>query len=151
VDEAGVPGVFAKLNLKDQRAIVLLNAPASFEPAVAALKGVSVERDPKKVTAVQFALAFVTTQSELDRLSDELAKKAVGDALLWFAYPKATSKRYQCEFNRDSGWQALYRAGFRKVRIVAIDEDWSALRFRRIEHVKPKGAPLKKVKRTARR
>ena len=27
-------------------------------------------------------------------------------------------------------------AGFEPVRQVAIDEDWSALRFRRVEHVK---------------
>jgi hypothetical protein len=151
VDESDVASVFGKLNLKDQREIVLLNAPASFEPEVAALKGVDVERDPKKVTAVHFALAFVTTQSELDRLSNLLSKKATSDALLWFAYPKGTSRRYQCEFNRDSGWQALYRAGFRKVSIVAIDEDWSALRFRRIEHVRPKGAPVTKGKRATRK
>ena len=26
--------------------------------------------------------------------------------------------------------------GFEPVRMVAIDEDWSALRFRRVEHIK---------------
>ena len=52
------------------------------------------------------------------------------------AYPKASSKRYQCEFNRDTGWAAVGVAGFESVRQVAIDEDWSALRFRRTEYVK---------------
>ncbi len=145
-----MPSVFGKLNLKDQREIVLINVPASFEPEIAALRGAVVQRDPKKVKAVQFALAFVTAQAELDRLSSLLAKKAAGDALLWFAYPKGTSRRYECEFNRDTGWQVLYRAGFRKVRIVAIDADWSALRFRRIEHVHPKGVPGAKARRAAR-
>jgi hypothetical protein len=59
-----------------------------------------------------------------------------GDALLWFAYPKGTSKRYHCEFNRDTGWQVIRDAGFDSVRQVAIDEDWSALRFRRVEFIK---------------
>jgi len=55
----------------------------------------------------------------------------------WFAYPKGTSKRFRCEFNRDSGWHVLRSAGFDSVRMVAIDEDWSALRFRRRELIKP--------------
>jgi hypothetical protein len=40
-----------------------------------------------------------------------------------------------CEFNRDKGWGVLARSGFDCVRQVAIDEDWSALRFRRIEFI----------------
>ncbi len=51
-------------------------------------------------------------------------------------YPKGTSKKYTCEFNRDNGWQRLGEHGFEPVRMVAIDEDWSALRFRRAEHIK---------------
>lgn len=49
---------------------------------------------------------------------------------------EGTSRRYTCEFNRDTGWAALHKAGFDTVRQVAIDEDWSALRFRRIEYIK---------------
>ena len=128
--------IFQKLNLKAQREIVVFNAPASFEPELARLDGVKVLRDPKKSPAVQFALAFATRQAEVDRLSKILAACAEGDALLWFAYPKGTSKRYTCDFNRDTGWQVIRKAGFESVRQVAIDEDWSALRFRRLQYVK---------------
>ena len=128
-----MPSVFEKLNLKQQPEILVINAPSSFEPELAALKGVVILRDPKKVKAVAFALAFATTQAEVDALSKTLAGKAEGDALIWFAYPKGTSKRYKCEFNRDTGWAAMRAAGFDTVRQVAIDEDWSALRFRRVE------------------
>ncbi len=55
---------------------------------------------------------------------------------MWIAYPKGTSKRYACEFNRDTGWRALGRLGFEPVRQIAIDEDWSALRFRRADFIK---------------
>jgi hypothetical protein len=129
--------VFEKLNLKQQREIVVVNAPASFEPELLALQDVAVLRDPKKAKAIQFALAFATRQADVDALAEALAKKAEGDALLWFAYPKSTSKRYRCEFNRDTGWNAMRSAGFDTVRQVAIDEDWSALRFRRVEYIKP--------------
>ena len=133
--------VFEKLNLKQQKEILVVNAPSSFEPELAALKGVVVLRDPEKASAVHFAIAFATRQAEVDKLSRVLAAKADGDALLWFAYPKGTSKRYKCEFNRDTGWSTIRGAGFDTVRQVAIDEDWSALRFRRTEYIKaPEGS-----------
>ena len=128
--------IFQKLNLKAQRDIAVFNVPASFEPELARLDGVKIVRNPKRITAVQFALAFVVQQVELDRLSTMLAAGSDGDAVLWFAYPKGTSKRYACEFNRDNGWQVIRKAGFDSVRQVAIDEDWSALRFRRTQYVK---------------
>jgi len=125
-----MPSIFEKLNLKQQREILVVNAPPSFEPELLALESVTVLRDPKKAKAIHFALAFATKQAEVDAVAQLLASKAEGDALLWFAYPKGTSKRYTCEFNRDTGWSALRSAGFDTVRQVAIDEDWSALRFK---------------------
>jgi hypothetical protein len=83
-----------------------------------------------------FALAFVITAAELDAASRKLTAAATGDAILWMVYPKGTSKKYQCEFNRDSGWPGLAAAGFEPVRLVAVDADWSALRFRRVEYIK---------------
>ncbi|HTP39252.1 MAG TPA: hypothetical protein VMI92_06715 [Steroidobacteraceae bacterium] len=131
-----MPSVFSKLNLKDQREIVVMDPPSSFEPELKSLAGVKVVRDAARVKAVSFALVFATTQWQVDAAIKVLAPKAAGDALLWFAYPKGTSKRYQCDFNRDTGWAALGKAGFEPVRMVAIDADWSALRFRRTEFIK---------------
>ena len=128
--------LFDKLNLKDHCEILVVNAPLSFESELAALAGVTVLRDPGSVKVVRFALAFATAQAEVDRLAKLLSAKAEGDALFWFAYPKGTSKKYKCDFNRDTGWSVLKSAGFDTERAVAIDEDWSALRFRRVEFIK---------------
>ena len=130
--------VFGKLNLKNHAEVLVLDAPESFEPELAALSGVRVVRKLADAKQVGFALVFVTRQASLDRVSEQLVKKAVGDALLWVAYPKGTSRRYTCDFNRDTGFGTLRRLGFDSVRQVAIDEDWSALRFRRNEHIKAK-------------
>jgi hypothetical protein len=128
--------LFKKLNLGTHDEIVVFNAPDSFESELKQLKGVKIVRDPSKPKAIQFGLAFAMTQAQLDRASKLLATGSEGDAVLWFAYPKGTSKRYVCEFNRDAGWGVIRAAGFESVRMVAIDEDWSALRFRRLEYVK---------------
>jgi hypothetical protein len=127
---------FAKLNLKDQKDIVIENAPASFEKEIASLKSVTVRRSMSETKQVEFSLTFATKQKEVDSLARTVARKAAGDAIVWIAYPKKTSKKFTCEFNRDSGWPSMGQAGFEPVRMVAIDEDWSALRFRRAEFIK---------------
>jgi hypothetical protein len=131
-----VSEVFKKMNLKEENEILVLNAPASFEGELAALTGVKVVRSLEAAGAVRFALAFVQKEAELEVLSRALVAQAAGDVLLWFAYPKKTSRKFQCDFNRDSGWDALRGAGYESVRMVAIDEDWSALRFRKTAFIK---------------
>ena len=131
-----MPTTFEKLNLKGQKQILVLHAPASFEPELAGLQGVTILRDLKSAGESLFSLAFVTKKSEVDALAAPMDKRAKGDAIVWFAYPKGTSKKYKCDFNRDNGWDKLKAAGFDTVRAVAIDEDWSGLRFRRVEFIK---------------
>jgi hypothetical protein len=128
--------LFAKMNLRDQAVILVLNAPESFEHELAALTGVTIARSAAKVKTIGFALAFVTSQKDVDAAASVFAKKAEGDAIVWFAYPKGTSKKLACEINRDRGWDSMGEAGFERVRAVAIDDDWSALRFRRVEYIK---------------
>ncbi len=126
--------VFTKLNLKDQDPIVVVDAPESFEEEVAALDEVTVHRSFEG--KVDFAIGFGTTLDKVEAFAAGVKQHTAGDAVVWFAYPKSSSKRYTCEFNRDTGWESLGRAGFEPVRQVAIDEDWSALRFRRVEFIK---------------
>jgi hypothetical protein len=128
--------IFDKLNLKSLTKILVLNAPQSFEPELAALRGIAISRSLRGLGQIEFSLAFVTRQKEVDQLAGSIVMMAKGDPVVWFAYPKGTSKKYQSEINRDRGWQALKQAGFDTVRMVAIDEDWSALRFRRAEFIK---------------
>lgn len=125
-----------RLNLKNQTEILVLNAPESFEPELAALDGVAVVQDIYDVDEITFSLAFVTTQEEVDKIAKAIATKVKGGAIVWFAYPKGTSKRYKCEFDRDTGWTVLGEMGFEGVRQVAIDQDWEALRFRRANSAK---------------
>lgn len=114
----------------------MLNAPESFEAELSQLSKVAIQQTLNSNDKVNFALRFTTTQAELDAASGQLIAAAEGDVILWFAYPKKTSKHYQCEFNRDTGWQILGSAGHEGVRQIAIDADWSALRFRHVQYIK---------------
>jgi hypothetical protein len=128
--------LFDKLNLGDRQEIAVLNAPQSFEPELANLPVITIHRHLDSVAECGFWLAFVTRKAEVDKLAPQIVKRARGDAIEWFAYPKGTSKKYKCDFNRDNGWDKLKDAGWDTVRAVAIDEDWSGLRFRRVEFIK---------------
>lgn len=129
-------GIFKKLNLKDQEEILVLQAPASFEPELEALENVAIKRDAAEIEYIDFCLVFAAKQAEVDAFASMITQKARGDAVVWFAYPKGSSKKYKCDFNRDRGWDELGRMGFEPVRQVSIDKDWSALRFRRVEYIK---------------
>jgi hypothetical protein len=127
---------FAKLNLKDHDPIVVLNPPSSFERELATLHGVSVLRTSNEADDISFWLVFVTKQKEVDELARVIARSTTGDTIVWFAYPKGSSKRYKSEIDHERGWQILGDLGFEPVRSVAIDEDWSAARFRRETFIK---------------
>ena len=128
--------LFEKLNLKNQSEILVLNAPESFEVELEELRDVTVFRETEALDEISFSLAFVTRKSQIDEIASAIAAKAPGDPVVWFAYPKGSSKSYSCDFNRDTGWEALGAHGFEGVRQVAIDADWSALRFRRVENIR---------------
>jgi hypothetical protein len=129
--------VFKKMNYKEQKVIHSINSPASFEKELKDMIAyAAIKKQIKATDKAEFIIAFCTKQAEVDKLSAVFAKTLQGDGLLWFAYPKGTSKKYKCDFNRDTGWNILGKYGFEPVRMVAIDEDWSALRFRRVEHIK---------------
>jgi hypothetical protein len=69
-------------------------------------------------------------------MANTIIPKMEGDAILWMCYPKGSSKKYSCDFNRDNGWEMMGEYDLESVRMVAIDEDWSALRFRKMEFIK---------------
>jgi hypothetical protein len=61
----------------------------------------------------------------------------IEDGLLWLCYPKKTSKVYKgSDCSRDTVAGMLATEGYEPVRQVAIDADWSALRFRKPEKIK---------------
>jgi hypothetical protein len=125
---------FKKLNFKDQSAILIQNAPDSFKPEIKAISAIAaVSTTPK--SKHDLLLFFVSTLKEINAAVKVIEKNKI-EAVIWLAYPKQSSKKYTCEFNRDTGWQAIGDIGFEPVRQVAIDEDWSALRFKKPEQIK---------------
>ena len=81
-----------------------------------------------------FMQIFATRLAELRAFAKKLPKHAAPNALLWISYPKKTSKTGS-DLSRDVIREAMNSTGWRAVSIAAIDEVWSALRFRPAAHV----------------
>jgi hypothetical protein len=73
-------------------------------------------------------LAFIGESAELDEVAATALAAAARDELAWIAYPKAGL--LGTDLNRDRLAELVRARGLRPVRQVAIDETWSALRFR---------------------
>lgn len=129
--------VFKKMNFKNHKQILVLNTPESFKTNMASMAGLTdFYTDLTALEQLHFTIVFVTEQHEIDDLAPQIVAKLEGDALVWFCYPKKSSKKYNCNFNRDTGWQIMGKHGLEPVRIVAVDKDWSALRFRKVGFIK---------------
>ena len=122
--------ILKKLQFKAQSPVLVLKAPPEFAPIKAAFE-VPVHSAVKG--AYGFVLAFAKSQAEATGHAKAL-KKALADdkALLWLAYPKGSSKKYAADLNRDSLHALMASQGFDGVSLVAIDDDWSAMRFKRL-------------------
>jgi hypothetical protein len=74
------------------------------------------------------ALVFADDASSVRRILDEHKDQLAQPSILWVAYPKGN----RADINRDSLWPILGEYGMRPIGQVAVDEVWSALRFRPI-------------------
>jgi hypothetical protein len=120
-----------KLLIKSRQRVAVLNAPAGFIERLDGLPdGVELTEQPG--AARDIVLVFVANSAELDRFAPAALAKRKG--VLWVSYPKKTSK-IKTDLSRDVSWQPLRGAGFEVVSAIAIDDTWSALRFRPVELV----------------
>lgn len=125
-----------KLNFKNHPQLCILDSPPEFKAEMKKMEAWStVVTSAKKCREIEFALIFVKSKPEIDAAVKSIQNKIKGDAIVWLAYPKGTSKKYKVDISRDKGWDTLGDAGFEVVRAVAIDDDWSAMRFRKAEFI----------------
>lgn len=129
--------LFKKLQLPSTLdEILVLNEPEGFCKELDCLKGITVKESLIQVSEVDFALVFAIEKKQIETRIETIYPKLIGDAILWFAYPKKSSKNYTSEITRDYGWEVLGDYDLEPVRQVSIDSDWTALRFRKVNFIK---------------
>ena len=122
-----------KLRIQPGQRLLILNAPEGYLSNLGQLPdGVEVKDVPDGV--FDFVQVFVKSITELEKQVPVAIKAVKYDGLLWICYPKQSSG-IKTDINRDTGWSVVQKAGLRPVTQVAIDDTWSALRFRPVERV----------------
>ena len=77
-------------------------------------------------------LLFVNSLAETEKLTLKAGSLVEPGGMLWIAYAKGTSK-VKTDVNRDKLWAAVQPIGWQPIRQIALDEVWSALRFKPVE------------------
>lgn len=131
------PALLKKLRfLPGQRALVL-NPPTGYLDRLAPLPdGVALDLAAHAggVGGYDFVQVFVKNSAELAQWTP-IAQQAIRyDGILWFCYPKLSAKT-PSDLSRDRLWELMKPSGLAPVTQIAIDETWSALRFRPSERV----------------
>ena len=122
-----------KMGIKAGMKIVLIGAPEGFDGVLAPLPGDTAVVDELLADVV---ILFVKTKGDLDReLLGAISRMREGGAI-WIAYLKGKSKTPR-DLTRDIGWQSTEAAGLEANYLVALNEEWSAFRFKRTGRQQP--------------
>jgi hypothetical protein len=127
--------VFEKLKLTDQKEILVLNEPEGFDKNLEDLKNIEIYESLLQVTKVDFAIVFVTTINDVEDQMQTLLLKLKDDAILWLAYPTNSLKT---DIDEKYNWKPLTSNCFETTKSVLINDDWQAIRFRKLEYLKSK-------------
>ena len=126
--------IVKKLGLKPGMSALVLGAPSGYMNSLYPLPD-QVEVSQNLGSTHEFVQFFATKQSEITKSAKKLLQSAAPGALVWITYPKKTSG-VDSDLSREAVWAAMEGTGWRPVSQIAIDEVWSALRFRPTQHVK---------------
>jgi len=126
-----------KLNYKGQKRIAIINAEKNFRLApINEIRDIQIDNKIDQRYPYDFMILFVRQVPDLEKFAPLALHNLTADGILWFCYPKKTSKNYSTEIDRDHGWKILNDLDFHGIRLVSIDDDWSAMRFRNNKYIK---------------
>jgi hypothetical protein len=120
-----------KLQIKPGSRVALIGAPDEVETALE----VAVARPTEPGQACDAAIAFCTSPADVAAFAPQALTGLVEDGVLWFAFRKGAAGK-KAGLGRDVGWDAINALGYRPVRSIAFDDNWSGLRFRETWRVK---------------
>jgi hypothetical protein len=120
-----------KLQIKPGQRILLLNPPADYLQTLGELP-TGVQLVAGNGSPADLVQLFVASSQELAQHLPTALAALHPDTIFWICYPKLTAK-IKSDLTRDEGWLPVGQAGYEGVAQVAIDETWSALRFKPAE------------------
>ena len=116
-----------KLGVKENQRIGLINTPSDIDSLLGDLP-VNTHVVSKLTAPLDLVLLFVKTERALAKQFPSIAKKITPNGMIWVAWPKKSSG-----VPTDLSFERVQRIGLDSglvdVKICAIDEVWSGLKF----------------------
>ena len=116
-----------KLGIKEGSRIALINAPKNFESELGELPA-NVEFLKRPTKSLDIILLFVLTERALARDFAKLAARLTANGMIWIAWPKKSSG-VATDLTEQRVQRIGLDAGLVDVKVCAIDEIWSGLKF----------------------
>jgi hypothetical protein len=126
-----------RMQVKAGQTVLAVNAPKDYAERLGELpEGARLvtRGDPARADHVH---VFVRDSTDLARLGPKAVAGVRGGAVTWIAYPKRTSG-VETDMSRDRGWEAV-TGEIDAVSQVAVDDTWSALRFKAVAEAGRRG------------
>jgi hypothetical protein len=117
-----------KLELKDEKSILIQGLPSSIEKQFAKLAFAKNVTPLLKIKKIDFALVFAVNETQLRGIIHEVLPALGKGGKFWVAYPK-TSSKIATTLNRECSWTCITNAGFEGINEITLDHVWTATRF----------------------
>ena len=117
-----------KLGIKENFQIRIFNQPPGYEKTLGELPNnviLSSTNDKESLDFIQF---FTKESSRLERDFPSLKELLVPNGALWISWPKGSSK-IKSDLNENMIREIGLKNGLVDVKVCAVDEDWSGLKF----------------------
>lgn len=121
--------IIKKCRFKDSG--IIINAPSEIEEE---FKKAGFKTTLNRKEKSRNTLVFINNRDAYLKFLNLHLTDIEPDSILWFAYPKGTSK-IKTDINRDIIRETGEEFGITTVTAISINDTWSALRFRPIERV----------------
>lgn len=130
----------AKLGIKEGRKALFVGAPDGYAEVLGVLPPLAARLDADPAQAASktlakrapfdFIQAFCRAEGELSPLFPALKKLLAYDGMLWISWPKAKGRKpAPGDLNENRVREAGLAAGLVDVKVCAVDEIWSGLKF----------------------
>jgi hypothetical protein len=140
--------VFEKLQLADEKNLLIQGLPSSIEKQFSKLSFCKNMTPLLRNRKIDFALIFAVNENQLNGILSDVMPSLKDGSKFWVAYPKSTSK-IVTDLNRDGSWIRLTGAGYESIERVELDHVWSAMRFVAGENLRSEEAPVTRKRQAA--
>jgi hypothetical protein len=135
--KSGFSALAKKLRLAPGHSVLVLNAPDGCRTMLSP-GPTDISTHAAADRAYDAVLLFVKDVEELRRLGAQAVRAARTNGLLWIAYPKGGVTGGATDLPATPWWvrrdvlgEITGETGYKAVAFVAVDETWTALRFKR--------------------